>query len=235
MPLEFTKPERISLKAPPEFSEKWVQEHVCDDPAILGLGEVELVMAEKVQPKAGRLDVLLYDDQLNRRYEVELMLGATDPSHIIRCLEYWDIERRRYPAYDHVAVLVAEDITSRFLNVIGLLAGSIPLIAIQLVALQVGEKIALHCVRVLDQTALRTDDEYETGGGRGGQVEMDRAYWEHKASDETLGLTDTVLNIVNEESGQPHALRYRKAFIEIVPERNGALISGSGRARHCCM
>ena len=218
MPLEFTKPERISLKGHPEFSEKWVQEHACDDPSILGLGEVELVMAEKVQPKAGRLDVLLYDDQLNRRYEVELMLGTTDPSHIIRCLEYWDIERRRYPAYDHVAVLVAEDITSRFLNVIGLLAGSIPLIAIQLVALQVGEKIVLHCVRVLDQTALRTDDEYETSGGRGGQVEMDRAYWGHKASAETLGLTDTVLNIVNEESGQPHALRYRKAFIEIVPE-----------------
>jgi hypothetical protein len=87
MPLEFTKPERISLKGHPEFSEKWVQEHVCDDPAILGLGEVELVMAEKVQPKAGWLDVLLYDDQLNPRYEVELMLGATDPSHIIRCLE----------------------------------------------------------------------------------------------------------------------------------------------------
>ena len=30
--------------------------------------------------------------------------------------EYWDIERRRYPQYDHCAVLIAEDITSRFLN-----------------------------------------------------------------------------------------------------------------------
>ena len=27
-------------------------------------------------------------------------------SHIIRTIEYWDIERRRYPAYEHVAVLV---------------------------------------------------------------------------------------------------------------------------------
>jgi hypothetical protein len=33
------------------------------------------------------------------------MLGATDESHIIRCIEYWDIERRRYPAYEHCAVL----------------------------------------------------------------------------------------------------------------------------------
>ncbi len=30
----------------------------------------------------------------------------------------WDIERKRYPQYDHTAVIVAEDITSRFLNVI---------------------------------------------------------------------------------------------------------------------
>ena len=30
-------------------------------------------------------------------YEVEVMLGETDPSHIIRCIEYWDIEKRKYP------------------------------------------------------------------------------------------------------------------------------------------
>ena len=78
--------------------------------------------------------MLLTDGESNACVEVEIMLGATDPSHIVRCIEYWDIERRRYPAYDHVAVLVAEDITSRFLNVMSLLAGSIPLVAIQLTA-----------------------------------------------------------------------------------------------------
>src|SRR3989442_11609419 len=41
-------------------------------------------------------------------------------SHIIRTIEYWDNERRRYPAYEHIAVLVAEQVTARFLNVIGL-------------------------------------------------------------------------------------------------------------------
>ena len=30
-----------------------------------------------------------------------------DESHIIRTIEYWDIERRRYPQYEHVAVIVA--------------------------------------------------------------------------------------------------------------------------------
>lgn len=116
MSLVFTKPEPISLKHHTEYNEKWLQQRIVEDCAILGLGDIELVTAEKIQPKAGRLDLLLHDDQLNRRYEVELMLGATDPSHIMRTIEYWDIERRRYPAYDHVGVLFAEDITSRFLK-----------------------------------------------------------------------------------------------------------------------
>ena len=42
----------------------------------------------------------------SQRYEVELRLGATDEFHIIRCIEYWDIELRRYPSYEHIAVLV---------------------------------------------------------------------------------------------------------------------------------
>jgi len=42
-----------------------------------------------------------------RRYEVEIQLGATDESHIIRTIEYWDIERKRYPQYEHTAVIVA--------------------------------------------------------------------------------------------------------------------------------
>jgi len=77
MPLLFARPEILSLKSHPEFSEKWLQERISEDPSLLGLGDIELVGAEKVLPKAGRLDFLLHDDQLNRRYEVELMLGAT--------------------------------------------------------------------------------------------------------------------------------------------------------------
>lgn len=67
--LQFLKPERIHLKGHPEFTEKWVQQRIIEDPTILGLGEVELVASEKVQPKAGRLDLLLFDEDLNRRYE----------------------------------------------------------------------------------------------------------------------------------------------------------------------
>lgn len=213
MPPEFTLHKRIVLKGHPDFTEKWIQQRIIDDPHILGLGDVVLIESEKRQPRAGRLDLLLYDEQLNRRYEVELMLGPTDPSHIIRTIEYWDIERRRYPAYDHVAVLVAEDITSRFLNVMSLLAGSIPLIAIQMAALQVDDKMCLHFVHVLDQTALRTDDRRLESPRDGGS---DRAYWQNRVAPEVLARCDAVAELVQSLTHEPHGLQYGKRVVDVV-------------------
>ena len=127
--LEFTIAENISLKNS-EFNEDWLQARIAENPKILGLGELDLIERER-KHKSGRLDILLADTQNDKRYEVEIMLGQLDESHIIRCIEYWDIEKKRYPHYEHCAVIVAEDITSRFLNVLSLFNGQIPLIAIQ--------------------------------------------------------------------------------------------------------
>jgi len=208
MALIYTKAERISLKSHPELTERWLQDRIADDPTILGLGDVNVLDRERVQGTAGRLDLLLSNPDENRRYEVELMLGPTDPSHIIRTLEYWDIERRRYPAYDHVAVLVAEDITSRFLNVMSLFSGTIPLIAMQLSALKVGDHVVLDFVKVLDQTELRTDDEEE-----GDKTPADRSYWEQKSSGEVLGVVDRVAAMINERATQRQNLNYNRHFI----------------------
>ena len=186
--LQYTKHERIMLKSDPRFNEHWLQQCIHDDPTILGLGEVIVLDRERVQEKAGRLDLLLADPEKTRRYEVELMLGKTDESHIIRCIEYWDIERRRYPGYEHCAVLVAEDITSRFLNVLSLLSGTLPLVAIQVAALKVGEHVVLDFVRVLDQRQLRRDDQTETK-----LATVDRSYWEDKSSQQVLQIADEVL------------------------------------------
>ncbi len=112
------------MKNSPDLSERWVQRVLEDDPSLLGLGELDVREVERRQPRAGRLDMLLSDPDGATRYEVELQLGATDESHIIRTLEYWDNERRQYPQYEHVAVIVAEEITSRFFNVISLSTGS---------------------------------------------------------------------------------------------------------------
>ena len=77
MSKEYTPHERFSLKNHPEFNEKWVQDLIAHDSSILGLGD-DLVLRdrERVQPRAGRLDLLLQDPETKRRYEVELQLGS---------------------------------------------------------------------------------------------------------------------------------------------------------------
>lgn len=121
----------------PALNEKWLQDRIAEDPAILGLGDLILKDRERIQPRAGRLDILLQNPESTARYEVEIQLGRTDESHIVRTIEYWDLERRRYPQYDHTAVIVAENVTSRFLNVISLFNGFIPIVAIQLNAVKI--------------------------------------------------------------------------------------------------
>src|SRR5208337_1290360 len=92
--MEFTRAERMYIKLHPDLNEKWVQELIASDPSILGLGELVLRDKERIQPRAGRLDLLLQDPETKRRYEVELQLGATDEAHIIRTIEYWDLEKK---------------------------------------------------------------------------------------------------------------------------------------------
>ena len=206
--LLFKKHERISLKAHPEFDERWLQSRIAEDTSILGLGDLILVQRERAQERAGRLDLLLTNSEEDRRYEVELMLGATDKSHIIRCIEYWDIERRRYPAYDHCSVLVAEDITSQFLNVIALLAGTIPLVAIQLNALKVDDFLILDFVRVLDQRHMRRDDVAEAS-----IQSVDRSYWVQKSTAAVIAMADEMLTIINEKSDIKWQLNFTKYHI----------------------
>ena len=59
----------------------------------MGLGDLDLKDRERIQPGVGRLDLLLQDPETNSRYEVEIQLGKTDESHIIRTIEYWDTRR----------------------------------------------------------------------------------------------------------------------------------------------
>jgi len=149
--LEYSEYKKISLKNNPEYNEKWVQDIIAENPSLLELGDIILKDKERIQPRAGRLDLLFQDAESTQRYEVELQLGATDESHIIRTIEYWDIERKRYPQYEHSAVIIAEDITSRFLNIISLFNGMIPIIALQMNAIQIGNKICLTFIKVVDQ------------------------------------------------------------------------------------
>ena len=206
---ELVQLERISLKGNPKIREDLIQNFIFNNPSVLGLGELTPLTREKIQPAGGRLDILLGDDD-GARYEVEIQLGATDPSHIIRTIEYWDTERKRYPNYDHCAVIVAEEITSRFMNVISLFNGHIPLIAIQIAAYKVGENISLTFTKVLDQMTLGTDEEE--------QYEItDRKYWETRSTAKMLKSVDNIFADIS-QLATGYELKYNKFYIGLVKD-----------------
>lgn len=228
--MEYVKSEIISLKNSQQYNEKWLQARIEEDPSILGLGDLDFRYTEKVLVGGGRLDTILYDPEYKKRYEVEIQLGKTDESHIIRTIEYWDIERRKNPQYEHCAVIIAEDITSRFLNVISLFNGFIPLIAIQVKAIKIDEKISLFFTKVLDESKFDLLDEDIS-------VEAtDKTYWENKATKNSLALTDKVMSLLSDITNE-YTLKYNKHyiglaknniannFISFVPRKNAVLLN----------
>jgi len=209
----YIKLERIFLQNHPDLDEHWVQARIAEDPAILGLGDLVLKDKERLQRRAGRLDLLLQEPETNRRYEVEVQLGSTDESHIIRTIEYWDIERKRYPQYEHAAVLIAEDITTRFLNVINLFNGTIPLVAIQMQALRVNnDNVALVFTKVLDELSRGLVDEDEEV-----QEVADRGYWESRGSKATLTMVDQLMQIVHDVDPALE-LKYNKFYVGLAKD-----------------
>ena len=204
-----TKMERISLKNNPEIKEDMIQKFIFEDPTVLGLGELTAIQREKIQPLGGRLDLLFADDN-NTRYEVEVQLGATDPSHIIRTIEYWDTEKKRYPQYDHCAVIIAEEITGRFMNVIQLFNGSIPLIAIQVSAYKNGNDISLAFTKIIDRVTLGTDEDEEI-------ETTDRNYWENRSTNKIMKNVDELFADLGDLT-VGYELKYNKFYIGLSKE-----------------
>lgn len=202
------QPTLLSLKTHPTLKEAWVEQQLVDNPGLLRLGEVEVRDRQRSQPKAGRLDLLLEDTERRRRYEVEIQLGRCDESHIIRTIEYWDIEKKRYPQYEHCAVIIAEDVTTRFLNVINLLNGTIPLIVIKMEAYQIQEGVALIFTKIVDELQLGLDDT-DTASTRGTYT---RADWEKEASKQMLDMVDELFGILRKIDSK-YELSYKKYYI----------------------
>lgn len=200
-------PKLISIKDHRELSERWVEDRLVENPSILGLGEVDIRGRQRNQPKAGRLDLLLEDTESKKRYEVELQLGKADESHIIRAIEYWDFERKRYPQYEHCAVLVAEDITSRFLNVINLFNGIIPIIAIQMQAYEIEGGIALTFTKVIDELELGEDDTTVIVKGT-----TTRADYEARVPKQVLEMVDALYETLKGHDPE-YELKYNKYYI----------------------
>ena len=201
--------EKINIKNNPFINEDMIQKYISDNPSVLGLGELTTLRREKIQPSKGRVDIMMQDDD-KTRFEIEVQLGSTDPSHIIRTIEYWDVERKRYPQYDHCAVIVAEEITGRFMNVISLFNGTIPLIAIQMSAYKNGDDVVLTFTKVLDRVSIANDDEesYET---------TDRNYWENRSTSKMLRNVDAIFSSLDLPA-VGYELKYNKFYIGITKQ-----------------
>jgi hypothetical protein len=204
----YAESQHINLRNNKELDEKWLQGKIYDNPDLLGISNgLSPISIERKQSNGGRLDLLL-EDENETRYAVEIQLGATDEAHIIRTIEYWDNERSRNPHIEHIAVIVAEDVTSRFLNVISLFNKSIPLIAIQLKAFQVGEHLTLIGTKVLDLRSAVGDDI------KTADQPADRAYWNKKTSAESLKIVDRIFEIVKDKTNYKNLqLNYTKPYI----------------------
>lgn len=130
------------------FDEAWLLEQISGNPFILGLGDLDTVARQQVND--GKFDLLLKDIEDHAMYEVGILVGDMDEGHIIRTIEYWDYERKRWPNRQHFAVLVAEGVSRRLFNVIQLLGMSVPLIVIQANLIDADGKHILHFTKVLD-------------------------------------------------------------------------------------
>ncbi|VVE77045.1 hypothetical protein PCA31118_05369 [Pandoraea captiosa] len=194
------------------LNEYWLQDQIWANPSALGLGDLDGLIKERRQSSGGRVDILLKDPQDDSMYEVEVMLGETDETHIIRTIEYWDNEKRRWPQRQHYAVLVAESITRRFFNVIHILSHSVPIIAIQVSLVDVDGQKALHFTKVLD-----TYEEIDDGSAEQ-EIEVNRDYWNKKAR-WTAETTDKLMSVVGDEL-QSAQISYVKNYIAVSVGRN---------------
>lgn len=207
MSVELKKLNAIPLRSI-GLDEKWLQRKIYDDPSLLGLGDLAIMGRETRQPVGGKIDFLLHDAEEETFYEVEVMLGKLDESHIIRAIEYWDIERQRRPTFEHRAVIVAEQITTRFFNVLRLLNRSVPIIAIQLSAFRLEDgSVALHPITVLD-VIEEIADPLEP------EVPTDRDSWLEKPNQSPLSVADKILAALRRESAEPR-ITYNRYHLAI--------------------
>lgn len=173
------------------YDEGWLQDQIWENPSCLQLGELESLTKEKAVSSGGKLDILLKNPIDNSMFEVEVMLGETDPSHIIRTIEYWDLIKRKWPQRQHFAVLVAERINKRFFNVIQLLSNSVPIIAIQANIIDINGIKSLHFTKILD-----VYEEPEDDFNGGGEV-YDKNYWSNR-SKAVLKISEKLYEITSE-------------------------------------
>jgi hypothetical protein len=93
---------------------------------------------------------------------------------------------------------------------------SIPIIAIQLNALKVDDKIILNFTKVLD-VYEQPDDEEDLAADA-----VDRSYWEHRSSLKSISILDEVINLISETYQNPK-ITYNKHHIALGTQKQNFL------------
>lgn len=113
------------------YDERWLHNWLTEEPARLGLGEVDVLAQELNQRGGGYLDILARQDKTY--FSIEVQLGEVDASHALRVFDYWarNQEQERFDG-KHVAVLIAESARGRFRRALEAMAEYLPLIVMEL-------------------------------------------------------------------------------------------------------
>ncbi len=189
---------KISLKNHPIIKEKSIQDIIANNPEIIGLGNLKLVGKETNQKNAGRIDLLFQEKDSNKIYEVEIQLGRLNESHLLRAVGYWNIERKNSPLYEHNAVVIAEDIEDRMLDLIELYKGNVSIIVLKMTAYEIENEVFLTFDKIDGKKSNVTDD----GSNKSGEYKpfkgYDRQYWVNKVDGKTLIEVDKILGLLRE-------------------------------------
>lgn len=104
-------------------------------------------------------------------------------------------------------MLVAEEVTARFLNILQLINGVVPIVVLQVSALQVGHQVVLSFTKLLDEVSLGTELEDDPGA-------RTRSWWEGRASAASLKLLDECLDLLRALDPEL-APSYQKSYVGV--------------------
>lgn len=212
--------DKIMLKGNPIIKERHIQDIIADNSKILGLGDdLTLVGKEMRQDDGRRLDLLFQDKNSNKIYEVEIQLGRLDESHLSRAVGYWNVERKKYPLYKHSAVVIAECIEDRMLDLIKLFKEDVPIIVIKMTAdKKENEKENEKCLKfeIIDLNK-RNDTENNNDNAVKGEYEpfkeSDIYFREKEVSETAKEIVDKICYLLQKKVHPHMKIYYTKKYI----------------------
>jgi len=127
------------------LSEHDIEKILISNPSNLMLGEIEIIKSQHSQIGGGILDILALDSINNIYYEIELMLGEVDSSHIGRVLDYWAKEKGNKVYSTHIAVIISESVRGRYQKLLSTLPDYLPIICSEFTILKNDDDIFFNC------------------------------------------------------------------------------------------